>query len=328
MAWRLDMNIDRKYLYWGVFFIAAGAVVLVGQSDLVDSDVVERALELWPVLVIALGVGLLLRRTRFGVAGGMLAAAVPGLLIGGIVVAAPVVTPDLGMECDGTRPVSLETRQGTFPGAGSVDLHLTCGDLTVTTLPGNGWSLETGNDRGKPAVVEVSTGRLSVVSAAGGRPFGLHRGADAWRLALPTADALGLTAEVSAGHGDFDLAGARLGAVRLAVNAGEGRIDLGGATLADLSLDVNAAKASLILPADDFAADLDVNAASLKICAPSELGLRIHHRGVLGSSDYTGLVRNGDAWESPDYALAIHHADVTVSVNVGSVDLDPVGGCK
>lgn len=319
------MNIDRRLLYWGVFFVAAGAVLLVGQSGVIDDDRVAQALALWPVLVIALGVGLLLRRTRFGIAGGMLAAAVPGLLLGGVVVAAPRVTPDCGF----ADPASFATRQGAFYGAASVDLRLACGDLSVTTAPGNGWRLETGIVPDTEPTIEVSAGRLAVASTSRQRAFGLGGDADDWRLTLPVANRLDLAADLSAGHGRFDLAGARLGTMRLTVNAADAQVDLDGAALSDLSLRANAARVSLILPAgSDFTADLDVNAAGLKVCAPGELGLRVRGEAVLGSTTYNGLERIGDAWQSPGYSMATHHADVTVSVNVGSVDINPVGGCK
>ena len=148
--------VNRRFLYWGVFFVAAGAVMLVGQTDAFDGEAVAQALRLWPVVVIALGVGLLLRRTRFGLAGGMLAAAMPGLLFGGVVAAAPRVAP----ECDDIRPVPFVTRQGTFQGAATVDLRLGCGDLSVTTAPGTGWRLETGDTTGAAATVDASADRL------------------------------------------------------------------------------------------------------------------------------------------------------------------------
>ena len=318
------MNVNRRFLYWGVFLVSAGAVMLVAQGDAVDSELVTQALRLWPVAVIALGVGLLLRRTRFGLAGGLIAAAMPGLLLGGLV----VVAPRLPMGCGHVRPAPFDTRQGSFGDTGSVELILTCGDLTITTAPGNGWQLETGNTRGADATVEASADRLSVVSSDHGRSFDFFRGGNDWRVALPIASRLDLTAEVNAGRGTFDLAGAQLGDVQLAVNAGDARVDLSGATVTHLSMSVNAAAASLRLPAtQDLTADFSVNAASLKVCAPSEVGLRIRQSSVLGSTTVTGLVRDGDRWESPGYSMANHHADVTISVNVGSVDVNPVGGC-
>ncbi len=319
------MNVNRRLLYGGVFLVAAGAVMLAAQGDVVGDDVIAQALRLWPIVLIALGVGLLLRRTRFGVAGGMLAAAMPGLLLGGVVVAAPQV----GLECSDIQPATFVTRQGTFEGPASVELELRCGELSVSTAPGTAWQLEAGNATGAAASVDGSANRLRVVTSDQARPFGPFRGSDAWRLSLPTATSLDLSAEVYAGRARFDLAGAQLGSVQLGVNAADARVDLARASVAHLSMSVNAGSATLYLSAaQDLGADLDVNAGAITICAPSELGLRIRHEGVLSATTYNGLARSGETWESPGYSMANHHADVTITANVGSVDMNPVGGCQ
>ena len=319
------MKVNRRFLNIGVFLVAAGAVILVAQGGAIERETAARALGLWPVVVIALGLGILLRRTRLGLPGGMLAAAMPGLLVGGLAVAAPQLAPG----CGNVGPVSFATQQGTFGGAAVVDLALACGDLAVTTAPGSGWLLQAGNASGAVPVVGASAYRLSVASSGQRHPFGFVRGGDAWQLALPTASTLDLAAEVNAGRGRFDLAGAQLGNVQLAVNAGEMRVDLTGATVAHLSMRVNAAAGWLSLPvAQDTSAAVSVNAGSLEICAPSGVGLRVHQAGVLSSFTVAGLVRLGDSWESPGYSMANHHADVTVTVNVGSVDVNPMGGCQ
>ena len=322
------MVVNRRLLNWGVFFITLGAVALAAQATSLDGEDIAAALRLWPVLVIALGIGVLLRRTRFSIAGGMLAAAVFGLLLGGMLVAAPVAVAEVGPACDGSLPANLSSRQGSFSGTATVDLRLACGELTVTTRPGSGWQLESGNGTGADAVVDVSADRLAVASSTQGRPFGFVRGSDVWKLGLPTASTLDLAVEVDAGRGRLDLAGARLEDVRLIVNAGDVDLDLASATLASLSATVNGGAASLVLPAQDFGADLSVNAGALRICAPDDLGLRIRQQGVMTATTYTGLQRSGDTWESPGYATAIHHADVTISANVASVDVNPMGGCK
>lgn len=319
------MVVNRRFLYWGVFLVALGSVILVAQAIGADRDTVTQAWQLWPVLVIALGAGLLLRHTRMSLAGGMLAAATPGLLLGGLVVAGPQITPD----CRFAEPGSFTARQGSFDGPATVDLMLACGELSVTTTPGSGWELRTGDTNAAAPRIDVAANRLGVRSSGADRAFRFPTGGDTWRVVLPTAETLDLTAEVNAGRGTFDLAGARLGSVRLAVNAGETRADLTGATVGRLVMEVNAAKATVLLPdATDFAAQLEVNAGALTLCAPEDLGLRIHENVVLGATTYAGLVRNGDAWESRNNSFATRHADVTVSVNVGSVDVNPVGGCK
>jgi len=322
------MNVNRRWLYGGVFLIALGAVLLAGQGDAVDGDVIAQAARLWPVLVIALGIGLLLRRTRFGLAGGMIAAAVPGLVLGGMLVAAPVALAEVGPACNDVQPTSFASRAGSFDGAASVDLRLRCGDVTVTTGSGSGWSLEAGNGSGTAAVVDATADRLSVASSFAERPFGFVRGSDVWRLTLPVSNRMDLAATVEAGRGRFDLAGAELGTVELIVNAGEANADLATATVERLTAHVNGGAAWLRLPADDFTADLTVNAGALRICAPGDLGLRVRSEGTLTATTYNGLVHGDTAWESPGYATAIHHADVTISANVASVDVNPMGGCK
>ena len=323
------MTVDRRLLYVGVFFIATGAILLVAQSGLVDGEDIAAALQYWPFLVIALGVGLLMRLTRFAVLGGVLAAAVAGLFLGGTIASAPNVVAYTGNACNNVRPASLASQQGTFGGSASVDLRLACGEVTVTTATGDGWRLEAGNGTGNEAAVEASADRLSIASDVAERPHGFVRGSDVWRLTIPDATTIDLRAGIDAGRGRFDLAGARLGDVRLEVNAGEARIDLTGATLDDLSMEVNGGAAAVTLPAtQDLEAELAVNAGALQICAPSDLGLRISHEGVLNATTYAGLVHSGSTWQSPGYAAATHHADVTVTANVGSVDVNPEGGCK
>ena len=317
------MALDRRFLYWGTFFVAAGVVLLAAQAVTLDNAFFDAVWRLWPVAIIAIGAAILLRRTRFAVAGGVLAAAMPGVLLGGLI----AVAPNISVGCERGAPASYSTDQGTFDGPAAIDLTLRCGAVTVTSAPGNGWNLETGNTRNIDANVVVSPGRLSVDSGRGHGWF--VGGRDDWRLTLPTATRLDVNAEVDAGQGRLDMAGAVLGTMGLRVNAAEGELDLTNATVDHLSVHVNAGSTDVRLPAaDDLTGDLSVNAGSLKVCAPAGTGVRVQSDVSLGSGDYNGLVRNGGVWESPDYATAAHHIDLTASVNLGSIVLNPAGGCK
>ncbi len=190
------------------------------------------------------------------------------------------------------------------------------------------WHLETSDGTAAPTV-NATGDRLSVVSANQRDSFDLARGGDTWLVSLPTAHSLDLDAEVSAGKGRFDLSGAQLGRLDLAVNAGEAHVDLTGATVGRVSLDVNAGAGWLQLPATgDLRGDLSVNAGKLSVCAPDGVGLRVRGDASLGSIDHGGLIRNGGGWESPGYAFAPYHADLAVSANLGTIDINPEGGCK
>jgi hypothetical protein len=319
------MRLNRKLLYIGVFLVAMGSVLLLATGGIVDEDTVIRLLQLWPIAVIAVGAGLLLRRTRLALAGGLMAAAIPGLLLGGVAYAAPAVAPS----CSDWHPVTLESREGTFQGGASVDLHLSCGNATVSTAPGDAWQLQAGNSAGDGPAVSSSPTRLSVTSATTHRGFLFGHGRDAWQLTLPGGPRLDLNAVIEAGRGQLDMSGAHLGDVQVAVRAGDAHVDLAQAFSGPVSLTADAAAGSLILPAgQDTTATVTVNAGSVAVCTAPGVGVRIHQQVVAGAVNRAGLIASGDGFESPDYAVAAHHADVTVKVSVGSVDINPEGGCK
>jgi hypothetical protein len=149
-----------------------------------------------------------------------------------------------------------------------------------------------------------------------------------WDVVLPTGRSIDLATVVNAGRARLDLAGARLGDARLEVNAGAIEVDLTGGTLDQLSVEVNAGSASVTLPAASFEGDLHANAGSIEVCAPDGLGLRVHATAALGSTTLNGLVRAGDAWQTPGYATAPSKADLALDASVGAITLNPEGGCK
>ena len=83
------MTVKRGLLYFGVFLVAAGGVTLLVSAGVLDEARVADALAWWPLAVIAIGAGLVLRHTRAAVPGGVVAAAVPGLMLGAMFVAVP-----------------------------------------------------------------------------------------------------------------------------------------------------------------------------------------------------------------------------------------------
>lgn len=64
--------LDRRLLGWGLFFILVGAIPLATRAGLIDPELVSRWPSLWPLLLVAWGLGLLLRRTPVEWIGGAL----------------------------------------------------------------------------------------------------------------------------------------------------------------------------------------------------------------------------------------------------------------
>lgn len=316
--------IHRTALFVGVSLAAAGAVMLVGLGDATAGEAISQAIRFWPLAIVALGLGLLARRTRFAVVGTLVAATLAGLVAGGAVVAAP----KLDGLCTDRDAAAAPIRTGTFVGPAAVDLSLACGDLTVTTIDGSAWELRSLDLGRRSAVVTESGGSVSMRSDVDHwRGFGSR--SDDWRVVLPRSVTIDLAAQVDAGRARFDLSGARLASITLEVNAGDGRLDLGTATVAELDVEVNAGSVTVLLPSgSDVRGRLDVAAGSIEICAPADLGLRVRGDAALGDTTFNGLLRVGDAWETPNLSTVTTVTELDVSAQAGSVVVNPAGGCK
>jgi hypothetical protein len=318
------LMINRTALFVGVSLAVAGTVMLVGLADTTAGDAISQVLRLWPLAIIALGVGLLVRRTRFAVIGTVLAASTAGLLLGGVVVAAPNVDAMCG---DGGAS-SAAPRSGILVGRASATLELDCGDLTVAMADGTAWALQTRSGTAAP-IVEATNDALVVRSVREDWYRSFHQEGDDWQVSLPRDIVLDLATELNAGRGSLDLSGAAIGALELDVNAGEARLDLTTATVESIDVEVNAGAATVLLPARaDLVGELEVAAGAIEICVPPGLGVRVQGDAEFGDTTFNGLVRVGDAWETPGRSTATHHADLSVSAQAGSVVVNPAGGCK
>ncbi len=319
------MGVNRKFLYWGVFFVALGAVMVAADLGRLDDTAVADALRLWPLAFVALGAGLVLRRTRFSLAGGMLAAAVPGLVLGG----AFALGPRLGIDCGSGQPASFTPYGGTFSAGAHVDVTTSCGELSIATAPGSAWQLQAGNTANRAATVTSSASNLSISGERHGEWFGLPGGRDVWNLTLPTTPIDSLSLVVNAGEGHANLANAQIREVDITNNAAASTVDLSSATVSTVSATINAGALSMHLPSgQDISSTIHVNAGDLKVCTPPDGRVHVHRTGVLGATTYGGAAQGATDWTAGDTAIATHDAAFTVSVNVGSVDFNPIGGCK
>src|SRR6185312_8841370 len=122
------MRVNRRFLSWGVFLVALGGVLVAVDLQAVSTTTIVDALRLWPLAVIAVGLGLVLRRTRFSLPAGLLAAAVPGLVLGGAFAVAPRIAADCGV---GLSSPTVETQQGSFLGPARIDVETGCGALVI-----------------------------------------------------------------------------------------------------------------------------------------------------------------------------------------------------
>ena len=320
------MRVNHRFLYWGIFFVAIGGILVASDLRAVDTPTLTDVLRLWPLALVAIGLSIVLRRTRLSLPGLMLAAAVPGLVVGGALAVAPRFIGDCGARGE---PASVASTEGTFDGPATVTVRSGCGSLNVKTSPGNGWQFDAGNTAGRTPKIDSSPQSLSIDANGDNGPDFLDAGRDAWYLVLPTSDIDSVSLVVNAGRGQVALAGARINRLALTANAAEMLVDASAASVANLSAVINAGSLSIHLPADsDVVGSLRVGAGQLQICSPPGLALRVTSRGTAEMVRVDGLQQHASEWQSPDYASATHRADLSVNVNFGVVEINPIGGCK
>ncbi len=320
------MRVNRRFLYWGILLVALGGVLVAADLGAVDTPALADALRLWPLAIVAIGLSLVLRKTRWSLAGLMLAAALPGLVLG----AAFAVVPRFAGNCGARGDIAtVATTEGRFDRSATVFVRSGCGSLNVTTVPGNGWRLNAGNTTGRTPKIDSSAQSLSVDATSDRDRSFLEAGRDSWDLTLPTTDLDELSMVVTAGRGQISLAGARIKHFALTVNASESVVDASAASIADVSAVVNVGSLSLTLPAaSDLTGSLRVGGGELRICAPPGLGLRVMSRGVAGGVIVDGVDQQESNWQNPEFASATHRADLTVRATFGAVEINPVGGCS
>jgi hypothetical protein len=66
----------------------------------------------------------------------------------------------------------------------------------------------------------------------------------------------------------------------------------------------------------------------VRLCVPAGLALRITSSAALGAVEINGLVQHGDTWSTPSVTNPSATADLTLSAQVGSVAVNPQGGCQ
>jgi hypothetical protein len=320
------VQINRRFLYFGLFFLVFGGILLAARQGWISDDVVASLWQLWPVLLIAIGLSIILAGRVAGWVGGAVVSICLGAMAASVVQGG--VVPFVG--CGGGETgTPFTTQEGALASAADVDITFSCGELSVVTGEGATWSVSGSSDDGRVPDIERSDSGVSIESATRGFPFG--GGRETWTVRLPSEPTLDVGVTLNAGSGTVELDGASLADVRSTVNAGSFSLDLRGvAAVERLGGTVNAGSSVIWLPELAVEGTLTVNAGSLVMCAPAGIGLRLHTgSNPISSNDFdrAGLVEVDGAWETPDYDSASVKTELNVTANAGSLSLNPSQPC-
>ena len=320
------MRVDRGRLNWGIFFIVVGSVAVAYHEGAVSSSVLLDAWRLWPLVLVGIGLKFIFSRTRVAFAGGLVVAITLGLMFGSFF----AVGPNVGCGGIGHGTSRSTTQSGAFEGDSTVNLNLQCGTATITTSADNQWHVTSVNSNGSVAGLTSSTTSLRVESAGPSGWF-FDRGVDDVQIALPQDTRISLNSELDMGEASFNLTSANLTSARFNLNLGSLHVNLAGARVGNLSVETNLGSVWVALDSSsDVTGELKTNLGSLEVCVHPDLGVRVSASDSLSSSEFRDLdmVRNGNTWTSRNYETATHHANLTVSTNLGSFKLRNAGGCK
>lgn len=317
------MRIRPALLFWGIFFVLLGGLPLLVRAGALDPNALSDAWRLWPLLLVALGLSLILGRTKAGLLGTAIAAIVIGVAAGGALASGTTWIGNVG-GCG--VPSSGEAQRfaddGNFERPISAEFDLDCGTIDLSVAPGIAWRFEADYE-GEPPTLELSDDSIGLRSPGG---FGVRR--QRWTVTLP-ADALrSIDLSTNAGSSTVRLAGANLEEFKLDLNAGDVRVDASGARVQGLDLSTNAGRIRLRVD-QDVRGSLSANAGSIELCAPQDATLRLRVEEQLTFAhnlDDRGLAQSGDIW-TREGAVGAPVVDLSVEGNAANFTLDPEGGC-
>jgi len=304
--------------FWPLVLIGAGVLLLLANLGYVPWQSWNALWRLWPVLLIALGIDVLIGRRS------MLGAIVSGLLILALIagaVALVVFAPNIPALSSLTQASEWQTEHVEHPLASTerASIH-----VDWTSAPGYLSALSDSSNliegdvtyRGQLIFdVDAHGAQTDVLldSQYSGPWFGppdFLQGLDArWDVMLSPDVAIDLTLDSGSGSCDFDLSDLQIG--YLFLDSGSGSIDLA-------------------LPPDStFNARIDSGSGSLDITLPRGVGARVVVDSGSGSFRpderfrlVEGRPNDDGVWETEDYDAADHVIDLEIDQGSGSIRID------
>ena len=301
---------------WGVIWIGIGLFFLAINLELLDSLVFPRLFALWPVLLIAFGVELLFRHTRF-----YFLAFLSPIIIACAFIAAASATGDWGWNADriwrrwawrvDDRKIdTVEIQRDSL--VSHIDLNLECGSSTLSISPSSDLLFKATTEyyRRGPWTEHMQSGgteKIKYENREKTRLAFLGLNVAAARSDFLVADYLPLKADIAAQNDRLDL-------------------DFSALKLYDLSLDIHSNKTNLRLGdmSDSVSIVIDGEMDKLDIVVPREMALRISGESpqIGRSLERAGMSSRDGAYFSGDYSSASRKARISLDAEIKSIAID------
>ena len=296
----------------------AGALILLGLFGLLwNFNVLPDGFwgefwTLWPLLLVAVGVNLVLSRRRAWLGSAAALAVVTGSLAAAwvLAVANPSASPSLTI---GSESISVKS-----DGAQSARLNLTlaAGDLTLTSGAPSGLLLSGGS---QGSIAESTEQRVSVSRSGGRSTMDVRLNSD-WSFQFPPR-----RGDPSSSRWVLRHAEGIPTDIRIETGASDLNLDLRELNVQRLNVDGGAADIDVVLPANAgrTTADFSIGAAELDITVPDGVAALIDFEGGISSLniDESRFPKQGDRYVSPDFESATNRVTIKIAAGVRDITI-------
>lgn len=300
----MDRSYRRGGLVGPLILVGLGAILLLENLGMLSWNIWEALWRIWPVILIAIGIDLLIGRRSFwgGLAALILILAVftAGIWLSGVRVV-NAGQPYASERVDEALGTAQQAEITLAPAAGALRLHALGSSSalisgTVPTASGERLTRQASIQGAAQVFALRSTGSYTF-------PFYFGTQPQAWDLGLTTRVPLELTVNMGAGQAELDLRGLQV---------------------TDLLVSTGAGQTTVWLPTSGrMTGKMSSGAGQTVIIVPSGVGLRLVVHTALASVQISGAfnyVGIGDrTYTSPGYSSAADRADLDISQAVGSI---------
>jgi hypothetical protein len=296
----------NRSLFWPAILITTGVIALVAETGAISSGRLYRLAELWPVILIVIGLELMSRRVLQGMRRDLAAALIVLVAVGGAVAYVAVRGP----VSDGTQIMDTSEKVGSLNQA---TLNVDAGVATMTVegkddLGSDLYRAHIEYAGTKPQVsLDRSTGSLRIfhnndIGFFASRRFVLD-------LQINPAVAWNITANTGSTNDTLKLSAVKVGSISL--NTGASRTDI-----------------TLGRPAGIVRISVDGGAIRLHLHRPSGSEAFVHVSGGAVRLDADGRHLRGvgdESWQSNGYGAAADAYLVEVNGGASTVTMDTIG---
>lgn len=268
---------------------------------------------LWPLLLVAVGVNLVLSRQRAWLGSVAALAVVTGSLTAAWVLAVANPASPVGLKIN-NESISVQS-----DGAESARLNLTvaAGELALTGGAPAGLLLSGGS---QASVAEVTDQRVSVRTSDGRRTVDVRLNTE-WNFDFPPR-----RSRSSAGRWILRHAEGIPTDIRVETGASDLDLDLRELNVQSLTVDGGAADIDVVLPANAgrTTAEFNIGAADLDITVPAGVAARIEFDGGISSLniDESRFPKQGDRYVSPDFESAANRVTIKIEAGVSDITIN------